>query len=200
MLLILLAYFTGSVLCFPLELAIRSSLEDSIRLNSSAKAIDLQSEIYEKLKVQSKLRVLGRVISYIIIPACFFGISSLFQLDNFYGSTGNILCIVLIFGYTIAIQDIVNGLIQIFVVFLSEKVQADGCAKKLVTEVILKEVEEIMIDPTQNVIARVNTTQEPTFTEGQQPAQQLPPNAIDQPPIDSTTKIVPKAPAPIIIN
>jgi len=99
---------------------------------------EIQAKIYEKLQLQSRLRAFGRIISYILIGACFGGITFLYQVGNCTTYQNNV-SIALILLYTILVQDQINGLIQIILIcMISNKQKLTGFSK-FAKYLILKE-------------------------------------------------------------
>jgi len=100
---------------------------------------EVQALIYSRIKLQGRIRTLGRIASYIVITACFIGITKLYQINKT-DTSENILAIVVTALYAILIQDQINAFIQILLICcMGSTGKPQGCAKSLKT-FILKEV------------------------------------------------------------
>ncbi len=143
----ILACLTAAPVCLAVEFAIRSTANNKINARIE-KVGELQAAIYAKIRLQGRLRALGRTASYFIPLGIFFAISRMYTWNHCttYDNTVNI---VVVFICIVGIQDLLNAGVQLAAILLAGQKSSSAAPssswRKLIMKMVMKEVLEIFL-------------------------------------------------------
>jgi len=124
---------------------------------------EIQAQLYDRIKLQGRIRALGRAVSYLVEIICFIGVTQLYMLNKC-DTSENIMAIVVTFIYAILIQDQFNTILQIlFIAVMGNSGKPEG-SKKILKQLILKEVWDLF-PSAKNEVLPVNDMFYPNFSQ-----------------------------------